>query len=264
VTLLGCKRDAHSPHDFKFAKRREDFDRRIGASPVEDTRLLQFAEVREQLGQSCVGESMAQSMGIIARSRGENVRYSGLGMYMLSKIQETTDFLGGEAPDANLRYRDDGTTLRAACKAVGRFGLIEEGDIKSGKWPHEERCLLKTPSRKALDGARKTRGFQYLRIVGSADERAADISRAIRSGFPVCCAIAVDDAIVNWAGPSAIGPPRGILLGYHALTLSGVCSDGSFLAPSTWGAGWANDGIARISSIALTYDIWVLAEGLDQ
>lgn len=263
MTLLGCKPDAPSPADYSFADVRAGFDRRIGAMPVEDTRLLDHAEIRQQLGNSCVGEFAAQSMGIRHRFLGQSVRYSGLGMYILSKVQEETDFLG-KPPEPGWKYIDNGTTLRAAAKAIKRWGLIEEGDPKAGKWPHERRALLKTPSRKALDGARKTRGYQYLRITGSADDRAEDIARAIRAGFPVGVAIGIDQAIADWQGSAAIGPPRGKLLGYHALTLCGVCSDCSFLAPSTWGKDWANDGIARISSIALTHDVWVLAEGLDQ
>jgi len=261
VNLLGCKKDPASDKDYRFADARAGFDARVGATTAEDMRLLDYAEIRQQIGQSCVGEFAAQSMGIRARALGQSVRYSGLGMYKLAKVQETKDFLGKD-PEPDWRYVDNGTTMRAAAKAIERWGLVKEGDLKAGAWPHEERCLLRTPSRKALDGARKTRGYQYLRITGSYDERAADIGRAIRAGYPVGAAIAVDRAILDWQGPGAIGVARGELLGFHALTLCAVRSDGCFGCPSTWGKYWGNNGIGWISPIALTHDVWCLAEGI--
>jgi hypothetical protein len=232
--------------------------------PAEDTRLLQFAEVRQQIGESCVGEWIAQAQGIRDRSQGMNVRYSALACYKLACVQELTDLMG-QPPAADWHYDDRGTYLRAAAKAVMRWGFVQEGKVKDGCWTHERRALLKTPSRKALDNARPSRGHVYLRITGSADERATDIERAVRAGFPVGVSVSVDEEILNWTGSKAIGQPRGKVIGRHALTICAIRSDGCFGVVSTWGASWGENGIAWLSSIALNpSDIWVLAEGVDQ
>jgi hypothetical protein len=105
----------------------------------------------------------------------------------------------------------------------------------------------------------------YLRITGNCDERAADIERAVRAGFPVGISIAVDKEILDWTGSRAIGQPRGKVIGRHALTVCAVRSDGCFGCPSTWGGSWGDSGIGWISPIALNPgDIWVLAEGIDE
>lgn len=255
---LGCLRDPSSDSDYRFADYRAGFNARIGAAPTEDLRLLQFAEIREQIGQSCVGEWVAQAQGIRDRSLGMRVRYSALACYHLSRVQALADDLG-EAPPADWTYADDGSYMRAAAKAVCRWGFVYEGQLADGAWPHDRRCLLRAPSRAALDGARPTRGHVYARISGSTDERADDIARSIRAGFPVGVSISVDQKILDWTGPDAIGPARGKVLGLHALTLAGIRSDGCFAAISTWGHDWADGGIAWISSTALSRDVWVLA-----
>jgi len=262
MTLLGCKRDPVSDRDYRFADYRSGFDRRIGEQPVECARLLQFAEVRQQLGQSCVGEWVAQAQGIRDRAGGMDVRYSALACYKFAVVEELTETMG-EGPPGDWTYSDQGTYLRAAARAVGKWGFVIEGDLKDGCWPHKPSVLLKTPSMRALNNARPSRGHVYLRITGSADERAADIEKAIRAGFPVGISIQVDDEILNWTGSGAINKPRGKVIGLHALTACAVRSDGCFGVVSTWSAAWGDHGIAWVSSIALNpSDIWVLGEGV--
>lgn len=218
--------------------------------------LLRYATIRQQVGQSCVGEWIAQAQGIVDRRDGiRDASYSSLACYRLAKGQQYVDeFL--IAPPLDYLYTDTGTQFHAATESVLDVGFVHEGPLSDGKWPLSYDVLLKAPSMQALNGARTSRRHLYMHV-----DDLSHVESIVRSGYPVGIAIHVDAEICEWRGSAPILRPRGPVLGSHALTVCTVRSDGCYGCPSTWGPDYADGGIVWVDPTAVLSDIWVMIGG---
>lgn len=199
--------------------------------------------VRDQDGtQSCVGFAWAQALELAYAWH--NVLTGDLSPLALYFWARASHGSAGE---------DAGTYLRAAAKAVMRFGVPIEKTC-----PFSARRVNVSPPWMAYRDAYDRRGLRgYYRV----DANDLDgIRRAIANGKPICGGWRVDRAFTQFRGTGSIDMITGEIIGGHAICLMGYGADGTFDLINSWGTGWGNAGYARVTEdfVSQGQDLWVL------
>jgi hypothetical protein len=207
-----------------------------GAAQVPDSfEMTKFIDrVRDQLATStCVGQADARFVHMRALFCGIQIPFpSALAIYTVAR-RDDPNLL-----DVGCRPRDAATGMRM-------FGLVAEE-----RWPFD-------PAKVAGDAARVpwdvlTAGYDakldgYYRIGGSGEERCDFLRQALAAGYPIAYAQQVDDALNDYTG-GVLGSFRGPSRGGHMTNLIGYSrKDGWFLGLNSWGTGWGEGGLYKIS-----------------
>jgi C1A family cysteine protease len=191
---------------------------------------------------SCVGFAWAQGLELAYARRG--VMTGDLSPLFVYWLARATHGATG---------RDDGTYLRAAAKAIRRFGCCRDA-----AHPFAVSRVNESPRWRAMRDGYDLRGLRGYYRVGGTDFRT--IGAAIASGRPVVGGWAVDRTFQRFSGGSIVGPidPKDSI-GKHAMVIVGYDAH-SFTLLNSWGTGWGERGYARVSPafIAQGIDLWVI------
>jgi hypothetical protein len=148
--------------------------------------------------------------------------------------------------------RDAGTQIHYALSAAHTIGVCAES-----AWTWDEGAVNEQPTWGVVRASADQRIVgDYARLDGTADE----IRGAIAAEHPVVFGqIGLDQAFEDLSS-GAIWPGRtGPSLGNHAMVAIGYDPD-SVHVLSSWGKGWADGGVGRISwdAVAAWDDVWTL------
>lgn len=149
---------------------------------------------------------------------------------------------------------DRGSTLRAAAKAIIRFGCAAES-----AWPFVAARVNKQPTFAAFRSAHDLRGLKgYFQIDGGD---ANSVRRTIAAGHPVVGGWDIDRAFQQADGSKVIEATSGAIIGGHAIMLESYEADGTFEILNSWGRSWAKEGRARVSEsfISQGRNFWAVA-----
>lgn len=178
---------------------------------------------------SCLGMSAAQAYRLSALKRGFDCPdLSGLFPYKLGRA-----FLGAEDVDS-------GMSFEAVTQAIERFGLCSEAS-----WQFSLMRVNSRPSGTALHDAYDRRGLRGYYSIAKDD--VAGVRSAIRHGFAVLGAWAVNRAFEFDAGDSLISTPDGDIAGNHSMAVESYYSDGTFGLLNHYGDTWRDGGRCRFT-----------------
>ncbi len=224
-------------------------DMRIGALTLDPTIPAAASlrhpaiTVRDQDGtQSCVGHAWAQAIELAyAWHNTLTGDLSPLALYFWARASH-----GAAGEDA-------GTYLRAAAKAVMRFGVPSERT-----WPFRASRVNVSPAWQAYRDAYDRRGLRGYYRVDATD--LDGIRKAIANGKPVVGGWRVDRAFTQFRGTGTIDMITGEIIGGHALCLMGYNADGTFEIINSWGTSFGNQGYAHVTEdfVSQGHDLWVL------
>lgn len=154
---------------------------------------------------------------------------------------------------------DAGTYLRTAFAALVKFGFCRESF-----WPYTDdgAVIRKMPSMQAIREAYDQKNpTEYRRIYSTGAARVDDIKRAIAAGYPVSFGTDVGPEIDATDGRSPLDPPRGTILGGHAMLWDAYDGD-VFSTVNSWGAGYGDGGRLQMSADYVawdgTRDLWIV------
>jgi hypothetical protein len=180
---------------------------------------------------ACVGESFATSCWLVNGCAGK--RPGGLPIYTLARARErarVTDQL-----------IDIGCVPSDAIDGMTTFGLVADD-----AWPLTQAAVndeLPWDVLQLADAAKAP----TITDIGSGAGMADTIRAAIDSDKPVPFAMMVDQLFENITGSTIWTGYAGAPKGGHMMVFAGYDQD-SFFALSSWGLGWGNKGIARLSN----------------
>jgi hypothetical protein len=146
---------------------------------------------------------------------------------------------------------DGGTYLRAALKAVIRFGAAEE------RLHPASAGTSRAPSWRALRDAYDYRGLRGYYRIPAGDVQG--VRQALASGRPVVAGFLVGQSFLDNDGPTRIVQQSAPFAGGHAVVVSGYDGD-DFEIVNSWGASWRNGGRAKISEafMGAGTDLWAI------
>lgn len=195
--------------------------------------LGQHAKVVSQGGtSSCVANALAAAIRIMERVIKPNGFPARLWIYWHSRIRHD-----------KLPLKDEGTYIRAACKALFKNGAPDELN-----WPFKASKVNKQPAGfgAAMDADKRT-GGEYLAIP-RGNNLVSDIKKALAEGYPVVFGTVVTKSFMGGKGSSMIRRPVGEKhRGRHAMCIVGYsCKLGEqgtwFRVQNSWGKGWRDGG----------------------
>lgn len=183
--------------------------------------------VRDQRGNSCVGEAIAAAVIGVSRIAQRPVQYpSPLALYTLGRQY---DAYGGILTDI-------GSRPRAVIKAAQDFGLVAlerwEPDDVNDEVPLD---VLTAGSDALLTDAYR---------IDDGDIVSA-LCMALSNGFLPAFGMGVDDAYTKYSG-GLITEIAGASIGGHMQLITGY-DEVSFTVRNSWGAGWGDGGYSHIS-----------------
>jgi hypothetical protein len=198
--------------------------------------------VQSQLGNSCVGHSIASAAFLGARIDGRPIdRPSPLFSYTLARQLE-----GGP-------IRDVGCMFRYAIIGARTYGLVG-----NARWPERAATINTVPPLDAFIAGDEAQVGAYFRIARGDD--GASIIEALRRGFCPVFGMEVDDAYMQYRG--GLWTPGGSSYGGHAQVVVGYdAARVAFRVLNSWGSGWGDGGFAWIPRATLCgryVDCWVM------
>jgi hypothetical protein len=237
---LGCLPDPEDARDLPLAARLGAIAR--SAPPSSATVVHTDVRPKDQGGtNSCTGQACAQGLRLSYLAAGLACPdLSALDPYYRSRAE-----WGGQRVD-------EGSYLRTTVKAVQHAGCSTED-----AWPFSAQVVNRRPSWAAARSAFDRRGLRGYYRCFSPD----DVRRAIAARYAVIGGWDVDEAFLDHGGRGVIEPPRGEIVGAHAVVIPDFAADGTFGLLNSWGPFWGRDGWARVSEewIARGRDVWALA-----
>lgn len=240
----GWLRDPFSEDDWEASKL---FGSAAGAYPPSVDRSDRVDEVLDQ-GQtsSCVGFAAAQAvrMALVNQGVSNPILPSPLAIYYWAR-----------AGQAGQLDRDGGTYIRAAFRAIGKFGF-PPNDV----WPFDESKVQDQPPWEVNQVAFDQRGLEaYFRIPTVGRSRSNYVRAALADGYPVVFGTLVDARFFDLYD-ARVWDFQGPTEGGHALCIVGYDEDG-VLVVNSWGRGWGANGFGVVGWETIegdtTDDFWI-------
>jgi hypothetical protein len=155
-----------------------------------------------------------------------------------------------------------GSIVDAGCQPrIALQVLTQAGFCGNALWPFIESMVLQQPAPDAYTAANdnKATSSSFYVIDSSGDQKIADIKTAIAAGYPVIYGSPVDAMYEGYNG-GIMAVPNGTPVGSHQRCLVAYTSD-YVVEANSWGTGWGETGLARISWEICTWnqasDFWV-------
>jgi hypothetical protein len=198
--------------------------RNVGATFIR--KMLTDAPKRDQIGQSCVGETAAQCLGALDYVRsGFRNDYSPLSAYYYARKEEAMM----ELEDLDI-LPDDGTFPFAALMALKKHGIAH-----LSAWPHDPKFLQSgPPSWGAVRQSDEHRTTYFYTVDDLQEDKYESIRAAVLADCPVGITIPVSQAFCEWKGEEVVHSIDGPILGYHRLPILGWTSTGCGIIRSSW------------------------------
>ena len=237
---FGCNPDHWDPRDIHVCALE------LPKSKCHELVLPYDRPVRDQVGGSCVGNSICHAIELYADLHGVTCpRLSAQYLYTLSRWSVSPSGYDGVV--------DSGTSIRTAYKTLSRWGICVEG-----LWESDPTTLNKEPSAMAkLDAADR-----YGELGELSYHRAtwmSDIDSALDAGMPCVLGLPVDEAWYTHDGVRPLREPTGGTVGNHAVVGCGRTGDGDLVILNSWGERWGVGGrgvVARDYVSKRAFDIW--------
>jgi C1A family cysteine protease len=138
--------------------------------------------------------------------------------------------------------RDDGTTIRSACRAITDYGVCKENI-----YPYVSANLSRLPSLTAFQNSKRFRQFTYFFI--SQDLTSIKNSLATYNS-PIIFGIMVYPGFMSPSKNGIIPMPdltKERFLGGHCITIVGYDdSTQMFMCSNSWGTGWGSNGYCYV------------------
>lgn len=233
--MLGCIPDGWDPRDLHLCS----LDLPVGST--SRVSLDYRRPVREQVGQSCVGNSVAHAIELYSDLNGVQCpRLSAGYVYAMSRW-------GG----GSWMISDSGTHIRSAFRAVRYWGVCRESE-----WDpivvginDEPNALAKMD---AADRYAELGDLSYHRTASS------EIDTALHAGLPVVGGLPIGSDWYAHDGSTPLGAPESSL-GNHAVVIVGITTDGDYEIINSCGPGWGRNGRGVLSRSYVTgsaFDLW--------
>lgn len=199
---------------------------------------------------SCVANSTASSLELLAQRNGLTVDYSRLFLYY--NLRE---------PYSELKGKDNGAYMRDGFKMVNKFGICNESD-----WDYIISNVNVTPSDLAYNNALQNKVTEYQRIISGKNDTITNIKYALLNGYPIIFGITLDESFYYISGSLANQKYLGTnnpkkIIGSHAMSIIGYDDDlNSFIVENSWGTDWGDKGLCLIPYDVLQKDcsdIWI-------
>lgn len=236
---------------------------RLSLSPGDVDFRPNCTETNQASASSCVGNSTGDSLEVLNSLEGlPPVQLSRMFIYALCRQLMDEDNDGHS--DIN---RDEGTYIRLAFDVLSRFGVCREDlPVSEGGWPYDLSKLHVLPSIKAMRAATGHRIHSYYRIWETGYDRVEKIHEALQGRHPVVFGTQIDSSFLKVKDATPVGPPRGTLIGGHAMIVVGYIAGKGFIIKNSWGKSWGEGGFCFMEPEYLawtnTYDLWVPTKGM--
>jgi len=199
--------------------------------------LEKYSEIVDQLNTgSCVGNAVAGAIRILENRKSGSTEYgypSRLFLYWISRSQHETE-----------PFRDNGTYVRACCKALSKYGVPNEV-----VWKFKKGNVNKKPIFNTWMVADPRRNGEYLAIFEvEKNSRLKAIMSALCEGYPVVFGTNVVDSFMPAIGPDIITCPSYSenVVGGHAMVIIGYRKSSTdrlqFRVMNSWGKYWRDNG----------------------
>jgi hypothetical protein len=275
----------HPPRSLGYLQDRPDArdvpaSRLFGGTPTRSDVIIPASMIRHVVGAldqqdagSCVSFALTRAVNMWHRADAERNSLPAdeipLGapgyVYFNARQQEVIEAgIRGEATVV----RDAGSYPRLAMRAIQRLGFCPsaaypyEDALREIRAARAEARGERPPPPTAFRAAHDQAGLRYYRISAFGRDRVAEVARAIAMNCPVVFGMVVDSAFMRNRGeritsvaeddPSAGG---------HMMCAFGATID-DVLVVNSWGAGWGQGGLCRIShdlfGSAIVSDVYAL------
>jgi C1A family cysteine protease len=221
----------------------------------QGTDLSPLCTVLNQGGlSSCVAHAWEGAILVEARKLG----FSG----SLGELQSLLFGYFNSRAEHGDQWSDTGTFLRTYAYARKR-----QGNCPQREWKYDESKCNTRPPTKTYQRAYATRGIRgFYRIFDEGASRIDAVISALDARHPVVFGMRVDEAFINYAGPSRVGVPSGPIIGGHAMAIVGYNVLGrdqyEFKVLNSWGTDWREDGFVWFNDeLIATWleDPWVVS-----
>lgn len=202
--------------------------------------------VQNQLGGSCVGQSIASSAYLLGQTSGRPIkRPSALWPYSIARL---LDDPGAPLIDIGCRPR------------VAMLGCRERGLVALERWPETADTLNAVPPLDAFQAGECGTIEAFYRIADDGDVKAG-ICHALARGYCPIFGMPVDTRYEQ-IGSAIYDGPGGAFLGNHAQVIVGYSAIlDAFKVLNSWGTSFGDGGFAWISASFMasrTFDKWVI------
>jgi hypothetical protein len=182
----------------------------------------------------CVGSAIVGAIDTQARLVGRVQPYgSDDAVYAIARA------LDAASPDAPLL--DLGSKPRMAIRGVQRYGLVARE-----RWQPAD--ASERPPFDVFHAGSTATIASYTRIESDV---VMQLAMALARGFIPIFAMSVDQSYLDWEGRGVYQGLRGPAIGRHMQAIVGydlASPEPYFIVRNSWGAGWAEDGYARVAA----------------
>ncbi|HVJ94875.1 MAG TPA: C1 family peptidase [Labilithrix sp.] len=238
----------------------DDRDRRFGASPILASPPLTGAasydyrhldSPRVQLGNSCVGQSIAAAAYLAMRIAGTPITFpSALLPYTGARLIGDPPKLPGEA-----KLSDWGCSPRYAMLFAREHGMVAEE-----RWRESSDTINAVPPLDVWQEGECAQLESFYRIPDGAGSSDA-IREALRRGYCPFFGMQIDERY-DQIGSRVYDAPGGKQRGGHCQVLVGwIDVLGAFVVRNSWGRGFGDEGYAYVSASFIDHystDKWVI------
>lgn len=211
--------------------------------------------IRDQgMTETCVGQATARAIHLRACQQLQdhaelpNDRMpafpSALAIYQLAVQAEGEEHFGDNGADP-AKAMD-----ALAVKGIPREDTYPFPELDELGNPKDKEAVTRNVPLDVLESASDYKLGDYFLIDSDPEHSPDDVRHALAQGFPVTIAVDVDRAFNDYDGRGVLGPPTGKTYGGHDIILFGYEGDW-FWGINSWGAGWGDHGLFRISAAAV-------------
>jgi len=253
--LCGVKVDSQEMgHDYDWALFRS-MDQSCGAAIVDT--LLAGAVKHDQLGLSCVGETIAQvAAALLLRTTGVRHEFSALAAYRNARIFELK--LAGEIYNGQY-LPDDGTSPLVAAEAWLQCGLPLEQDF-----PRILQNLDRDPGAFAAHAGSLHKKAKIYVLSSDPLMALEQLRTSVRAGFPGMVSVPVNDDFQRLGPDGIVRYISGPYLAKHRMPVLGLDPKGRPICLNSW-AHWGADQLCflddevfeagQVTSISVVTDL---------
>jgi hypothetical protein len=253
--LLGAHPSKDDPRDAEFAFDKSEIFAGVMPGADASPSVVDAHDYREQRFQDCVGMTCVETAQTFFAVIGKpKPRLSPMLPYCGSRTLASP-------PQPGQLLADGGCSLRHALKWDRDVGFVSE-DL----WPETAENVGLTPPADVRDAAASARAVSAHRIIAPTLEsfreqlRVALVAAKAKQAAPIAFIMPVHEAYFN-IGSRIYDKPEGKIVGYHAQPVGGLDGPNDcVLVPGSWGRGFGDNGLARISVpclYAIGSEFWV-------
>lgn len=258
---FGYKKDEYSSKDYLFSDAKSGFVK-LGLGTNSNIHIIpEYTPVSNQLlTQSCVAQSVCDSLEILLGLTGTVVQLSRLFVYWNARVYtQDTD-------------KDEGTYIRHAFDSLYTLGACSES-----VWEFNPNKIFLQPNLFAYKQANDNKISNFYRINDTGSKRIDQIEMAVLSNHPVVFGTSVSKNFTDFYGGDGVwNPPTSNIVGNHAMIVTGIRNGNhgrEFFVRNSWGENWGQESKTEKGhcwmhesylASPLTEDLWVptLFEGL--